>query len=141
MDNFFHVHFIHFIIMFWWIADAVVIIVMYETGWSVWSALGLWKLCDIIVLSLYFFRYRYKMYWAWRMTRLHPIVKRRKDFSRHKFVLGKFQGDYCWGCISPLTEACEMDHYRSLEENGIDELDNIHLLCSSCHAKKTRHIS
>lgn len=40
-------------------------------------------------------------------------------------------------CVSCGGVATEVDHIRPLAIGGTNELDNLQLLCSSCHRKKT----
>jgi 5-methylcytosine-specific restriction endonuclease McrA len=47
------------------------------------------------------------------------------------------QGGVCARCREPLVGSFDVDHINPRSRGGSDDLDNLQLLCISCHRKKT----
>lgn len=62
--------------------------------------------------------------------------KRSVSETKKKFVASR-QNWHCTHCRAMLTAWFEVDHVRSLETGGTNNVDNLVALCRNCHGKKT----
>ena len=62
--------------------------------------------------------------------------KRSVSETKKKFVAAQQQWR-CKDCQSMLTAWFEVDHVRSLESGGTNDVSNLVALCRNCHGKKT----
>ena len=66
-----------------------------------------------------------------------PFRKKRSVSETKKKFVASRQNWHCAHCRSMLTAWFEVDHVRSLETGGTNNVDNLVALCRNCHGKKT----
>ena len=62
--------------------------------------------------------------------------KRRVTNLQKKYI-GSQQGWRCKICKKQLDYTYEVDHIKSLEDGGNNDINNLQALCRNCHGKKT----
>ncbi len=65
--------------------------------------------------------------------------KRRTLSPRERAKFFASRGGTCDSCGVKIRSGCrwDVDHVRSLENGGSNDLDNLQLLCQNCHGAKT----
>lgn len=66
------------------------------------------------------------------------VIKRRPVTLLQWKTLAFAQGWKCKQCHDPLSPTAQVDHCIPLFRGGVDTIENMQILCCSCHAKKTQ---
>jgi 5-methylcytosine-specific restriction endonuclease McrA len=95
----------------------------------------------------YYFNHDYRMYCIWKYNkRKESAVRRKREgryFRKHRWEIKQQlidrDGQICNHCCQPFTwQELTFDHILKLELGGTSVLENLQLLCVSCHEEKTR---
>ena len=71
-------------------------------------------------------------------TRGRDKKLRRQSRKKLRQVIERDEGR-CRMCGLRVGESGEIDHIRPIADGGTSDLENLQLLCSSCHSRKTTH--